>query len=99
MTLLTKYWTILLFLTMVASGVVVAYNVRRFCEGASGYLFWLFCQNWCCPQSAGQRIAPQQNRLALRVVLQAVASTNVATKNKKKENKNFREGCVGFFLI
>jgi hypothetical protein len=32
-------------------------------------------------------------------VLQAVASTNVATKNKKKENKNFREGCVGFFLI
>ena len=35
----------------------------------------------------------------LYTVLQAVASTNVATKNKKKENKNFREGCVGFFLI
>lgn len=32
-------------------------------------------------------------------MLQAVASTNVATKNKKKENKNFKVGCGGIFVL
>lgn len=32
------------------------------------------------------------HKTCAKVVLQAVASTNVATKNKKKENNFFREG-------
>jgi hypothetical protein len=34
----------------------------------------------------------------LYTLLQAVASTNVATKNKKKQRKNFERGALDFIL-